>query len=76
MLGNYPNNVPGVDPTAATRKEWGFTTSEFNEIMKHIQVLGPAIQKVCPFSQSRLLVRVVITASFRNLPENRPVISF
>ena len=45
MLGQYPTNVPGLDPSA-TRKEWGFTTTEFNEIMKHIQVLGPAIQKV------------------------------
>ena len=29
-----------------TREEWGFTQNEFSEIMKHIQVLGPAIQKV------------------------------
>ena len=29
-----------------TREEWGFSQNEFSEIMKHIQVLGPAIQKV------------------------------
>ena len=46
MLG-YNDNAE-IDGTIInnTRKEWGFTPAEFQEIMKHIQVLGPAIQKV------------------------------
>ena len=46
MLGY--NGGTEIDGTIInnTRKEWGFTPAEFQEIMKHIQVLGPAIQKV------------------------------
>ena len=46
MLGY--NGGSEIDGTIInnTRKEWGFTPAEFQEIMKHIQVLGPAIQKV------------------------------
>ena len=41
MLG-----LEGIPSIKQTREEWGFTQNEFSEIMKHIQVLGPAIQKV------------------------------